>query len=838
CPSPSVHVKPCDPITCLQQTTTTRWAIEAKDKKCHRLHPIIEMRPCCCRREAVKNNILKKCIPTNGRIEVINRMYHFNAERRICEFKDVKKHIDLSCPTETNIIKGVCNLANGIALDTVTSWDKITSQCNCVQKTKYRKRICFCPSDKNVDVKCDPVTCNQTTTIRWFNKVGCQCVKKEEYIQSKCCCPKPVEHLECQRGGSLLLIKKISYNLDEEKGQCISQTDLLRKDVVCGVHGPRFLKRVCDRKTCHLVTVLLKTVLRNCQCHRMIKKIVHRDIRCCCSNPRFQEKCHEDYGIISRVTYRYELFRKQCITRKFVDQNKVVCPEEKVTRGHCDVNTKLRSVQRRFYLVANCKCQLKIENKVEPCTCPLPLLLKENCTNGKTSRRVWRISYALRKNDESGKVACEQEKEYLFEEPCHCKSPKVVRKCQAGDIIYIKEAEYLVNRNDRVFCAVRHYMKKVPVTCRINAVRIKEEPCINEVKRVTFMQETLDKQTCECKNQVKVEHEKCDCGRNNHTTESCQNGVRVINKEIHVFSQALRRCVKSNVRSVHPVDTVNLAIYKNTFIHIGGQCLPDQEVITTETRCQEKAQIIEKSTCEKQLINKINTNTPNCFETLKISVPTVVDCKCQMKIVQVQRRCCTSEPKVKQICDPVKGRWVKMIENYVLSPGSVLFKRDDLVVYDQIEKVTSEQRDQTVVCPQPVSYENCDKKTGLLTRVNTHYKQVGCECRPVKQVTRGKCGCPPTRRWISECKQNFRYQRTITFKFVNGTCVRQEKIGKQRCGCPQPINRIYCDGCDHLNRKVYQCRDNIIPTVGYWKYELVKGDCIPKRMKYSKRLSK
>lgn len=50
--------------------------------------------------------------------------------------------------------------------------------------------------------------------------------------------------------------------------------------------------------------------------------------------------------------------------------------------------------------------------------CPLPVLHKENCTAGKLSRKVWRIIYILRKNDESGKVACEQEKEYLYEEPC------------------------------------------------------------------------------------------------------------------------------------------------------------------------------------------------------------------------------------------------------------------------------------------------------------------------------------------------------------------------------------------------------------------------------------
>ncbi|XP_018654921.1 putative von Willebrand factor type A domain-containing protein [Schistosoma mansoni] len=888
CQSPTVDVKPCDPNTCLQQITTTKWAIEEKDKKCHRLHPDIKMRPCCCRREVNKDNLFKKCIPTDGQTEITNRTYYFNPQKELCEFKDVKTLINLVCPTEINVVKGSCNLVNGIALDSITSWEKLKSQCKCVKRTNYRKRICsckhldkqmknpicskqtnmllqkkivhelqneicqpkiiwmkkvvVCPSKKDVDVKCDPVTCNQLTTISWFNNIGCKCEKQQKYIQGKCCCPKPVEYSECTNNGSLLIIKKVTYKLDEYKGKCVSQIDQLQKNIAC----------------------------------------------------------------------------------------------------------------------------------------PLPVIHKENCTAGKTSRKVWRIIYTLRKSDESGKVTCEQEKEYLYEEPCHCRKPKLTRKCQNGNKILMKHVEYLVQRNDKRFCSVRHYIKRIPVNCRVNAVRMKEEPCENSLKRITFMHEILDKQTCECRSQVKVEFEKCDCDKDNRITEFCQNGVRVVNKEINVFSQLQGRCVKSTVRSVRPVvcltkhqvikssgcviersdgiyyseeirweqavnckcvikrrqilrlcacpkptikkqclDTVNLATYKNTFVNIGGQCIPDQEVITTETRCQEKAQIIDRSTCESQPLNKFDLSRPPCLETLKISVPTIVNCQCQLKTIQIQRRCCTSRPKVKQICDPVKGRWVKAVENYVLASGSILFKRDDLIVYDQIQKVTSEQQDQTVVCPQPVSYENCDRKTGLLTTVKTYYKRIGCKCKPIKEITRGKCGCPPRRQWISQCKRNFRIRRVISFTLINGTCVRQQQFGKQRCGCPNPMNRVYCDGdgrwvkcntqyvynpkthacrllkhcvrwfdecprpknriasqcnlqtqfkqliqyvhfaknkssckcdaivknewteycgCNHLNQKVHQCLNHNTLMVDYLKYTLIKGDCVPKRMKYTTQL--
>lgn len=88
-----------------------------------------------------------------------------------------------------------------------------------------------CPSQKNVDVKCDPATCNQLTTISWFTKIGCKCEKQQKYIQGKCCCPKPVEYRECRRKGSLLIIKKVTYQLDEYKGKCVRQIDQLHKNV-------------------------------------------------------------------------------------------------------------------------------------------------------------------------------------------------------------------------------------------------------------------------------------------------------------------------------------------------------------------------------------------------------------------------------------------------------------------------------------------------------------------------------------------------------------------------------------------------------------------------------
>lgn len=59
------------------------------------------------------------------------------------------------CPNEINVVKGSCNLVTGIALDSITSWKTLTSQCKCAKRTTFQKRICcewfnYCLKDKIV----------------------------------------------------------------------------------------------------------------------------------------------------------------------------------------------------------------------------------------------------------------------------------------------------------------------------------------------------------------------------------------------------------------------------------------------------------------------------------------------------------------------------------------------------------------------------------------------------------------------------------------------------------------------------------------------------------------
>ncbi len=53
-----------------------------------------------------------------------------------------------------------------------------------------------------------------------------------------------------------------------------------------------------------------------------------------------------------------------------------------------------------------------------------------------------------------------------------------------------------------------------------------------------------------------------------------------------------------------------------------------------------------------------------------------------------------------------------------------------------LRDVSTEQ----VVCPDKDVKEECDKATGVWTKTTTDYKRVGCECKPMIKVKRGRCG--------------------------------------------------------------------------------------------------
>lgn len=48
--------------------------------------------------------------------------------------------------------------------------------------------------------------------------------------------------------------------------------------------------------------------------------------------------------------------------------------------------------------------------------------------------------------------------------------------------------------------------------------------------------------------------------------------------------------------------------------------------------------------------------------------------------------------------------------------------------------------------------------------------------------------------WSGPCEQNFRQVRVMYYRLVDAKCVRFTQSLRQRCACPRPIRRVYCDG--------------------------------------------
>ncbi|KAG5443902.1 hypothetical protein CSKR_202890, partial [Clonorchis sinensis] len=900
CPAPVEHAEPCQHATCLQRIVRIPWALDEQKGQCVRLPLQVQMRPCCCLREKEPPVEGTRCNPLTGEVELTRRSFVFNLVKRVCEVQEDKRYNKLDCPSHGRILRGQCNPLNGIAIDQVEMWEARLSECQCRRLRKTIKRICSCShldhvlppmclADEGVLIKkhvvhhlrqngcqpeekilketivcaegehpqfqCNPTTCDSVRTVSWVERVGCKCVPRVREERGKCCCPEPTEQQECTNGGRLLVLHKLSFILDKTRQTCVPQKDKVQKEIECHETGPHVLKEYCDKETCHPVALLRQVVLRNCQCGNLVLRKRNKNTLCCCPPPRFKTNCYPQYGVISRVMYRYELFKGHCISRKFVDQDKIVCPKERINRGVCNRATGMRPLLRRYYELVGCKCHLRIRKDTEPCSCPLPETVKLPCDPAKPIRKVVRVSFDLEEDTINRKMRCAKRIQHIRNEPCGCESTKIEKHCGRGELVVIRKEHHLTVKGDDPTCVQRTYVKRVPVICAGELIKIYRSQCEGFQRKVIHVREFVDANTCECRNQARVTFEACNCHLKNRVHQDCKNGVLLVSKELYTSKPFVDHCIITTTRGVHPVvckgrheivqtsgctiqkdnglfhseevrwqqvencqcitrrkqtlrlcgcpepqltkrclDTVSMAVYKTTFIRIADECVPSQEVLTSEVRCTDPAKIVERSTCETAGVDPSTNSLPGCFETFQVAVRQVEDCKCVEKLLSVRRRCCTPEPVVTRQCDMTRGAWVTTLKKFTLVPGKNLFELGSVVIRDHVLNVVREQQDQRVVCPEPKVHENCDAQTGLWTRTVTRFEMANCHCIPMRQVERGRCQCPPPRITETECKNNFRLRISDSYELINGKCVQRHDSKRIRCGCPKPVRRVYCDG--------------------------------------------
>ncbi|CAH8436902.1 unnamed protein product [Dicrocoelium dendriticum] len=843
------------------------------------------------------------CNPHTKNLEVTHTCFRLQRDGRCTPVVTRSFKPCGACPRGGRVRRGRCNRLTGFALDQLEFWSPVLTKCKCRLLTKFIRRICscghldhiptraICVPHKGIWLKkhvvyrlrngnchaeqhllkkaivcvrnfkstlhCDPTTCESVRVSTWFEQVGCRCVKKMNRAHGKCCCPPGRIEKECGDDDSVLTTKKITFLLDPNKQECVPQIDRSVQEIQCNERNTRVLKQYCDRQSCHPATVYHRVVRKRCGCVNLIRRVLNKRLRCCCPPPRFMVRCYPQYGVVSKIVYRYELFKGHCASRKFVDQDKHVCPKGKVFRSPCDRSTGLRLVVRHTQVSVGCQCRAKVRRTMEPCECPLPHIVKKRCAPGASVRQVFRLRFELRMNEASGRTVCYRRMTRLPDEPCNCQPPVVLKQhCVRGELVLVRKDYRMSDGENQPRCMQKVFIKRIPVLCNDEGSQTVRSKCHHWRRRVVQIRELLDPTQCRCQKVVKAHFEGCDCSLRNRVYKECRNGVQMIVKEIYTTSPNVNHCVKSVSRGIHPVvctgkpevfstsgctiqrpngifqseevrwqqvvdcrcvthrkqmlrlcacpepvvarrclDTTNLVLYKTTFTRIADQCLPNRDVVTTEIRCSEPPQIVDKTSCETVPTPLGSNGSPHCLETFRIAVRQVHECQCLTKHVVVRRRCCVPEPKIERHCDPAHSTWVTVYTNYTLASGKVLFESDNLVIRDRVAKPMREQQEQQVVCPTAKVNERCDSQTGLLTRTVVRFNSVKCACQPTRVIERGKCqrklihkgSCRPKPTTYGE--DQFRKTVWAVFRREGCKCIILRVIEDEMCSC-QPDNRI------------------------------------------------
>ncbi|KAA3678695.1 uncharacterized protein DEA37_0010304, partial [Paragonimus westermani] len=893
----SVEASRCDPQTCLMPVSGPHWI--RVGCRCLKQKPI-RYRKCCCSNRISRT---KRICKPDGAITLLTQTWRLQHEQ--CVPAMLTKHLDAeTCPPQRITPTGPCDPISRMQTVMIESFTVKDCRCQpvyrkqihrtcacshlnrvsdspicvasegilikkqsihhlhqgvCQEEQRLFKKNIVCPEDEKSKTTCNPVTCDAVETIARSKRIGCRCVRQLQRVRGKCCCPSPRTEQKClSTEDSVLMVKKISYRLDRNRHFCIPQVDQFKKEVECKEGQAHVLRRYCDRQLCHPVTLYRRVVRRQCQCGNMVRRVVNRAERCCCPPQRFNIRCYPQYGVVSRVMYRYELFNGHCITRKFVDQDQITCPHEKLTRGHCEQLTGKRIVIRRHYVKHGCECHVKIEKYDEPCGCPVPRILKQQCSTTTPIRKVFRLWFEIGPDRLEGRVQCNKRMTVLRTEPCYCKPTSIQKHCVKGELMLVRKEQHLspqVGDSRSPTCSQKTFVKRVPVLCNDESVKMHRSACQNHRRKVVYTRTVADLQNCRCRKQAKVQFEACDCAHLDRVHQDCRNGVMFIVKESYNFKPGINHCIKSTIRGVHPVvcsekpemfptggcsirkpngifrpeeirwqevvnckcvvkrkqslrlcacpepivsrrclDTVNFAVYRTRFTKVMNKCVPTQDVVTTEVRCFEPAKIVGESTCEANERTSTSNSGPSCVKYIKVAVQQVKECQCRTHLLSVKQRCCVPEPKIERHCDSVRSAWITTFTNFTLAHGKVLFSSDNLVIRDRIPKVAREQQVQPVACPRPKVHEMCDPKTGLWFRSVTRFVPKACVCKPVRLVKRGKCKCPPRRESFTECAHNFQHHVVETFELIDGKCVLRRTSNRVRCACPKPVRRLYCDG--------------------------------------------
>ncbi|BHF74425.1 hypothetical protein SprV_0501751100 [Sparganum proliferum] len=843
CPEGEKTTSPCNPSTCQQEVTETRYL--AVNASCVRLPPVKSLQFCCCRQGEVPYSVRRECDAESGLLIEVHTFGRFDKNLRQCVPATQRRVIQPpDCEEKRHVKRGICNKLTGFATDVLFKNQFNKASCSCEMVKKLVPRKCVCPMPVSSELDCDPRTCMATVQTTSYIPEHCKCVPRLSTQSVQCCCPRDHRSTHCLENGTLAVQRLIKFRLDRENRRCEKSVHIEKKEIACDTNAVVELQRSCHEASCHPVSLMLQNRLEHCRCVQKRLKVLHKDKYCCCPPPRTALQCFRETGVLQKTTHQYELVDEKCVERKDVLQERISCPDEKTVHGSCDPLTKRRLVTRTFYVIEDCKCVQKVDRAAELCDCPQEYTEKRCAGDGRFELRT--TTFRLVERD-GGPLTCVREdkvtvvpvtcpttapakvtvteclrnkrnvttfrhvldpvscsclvREETRVEACDCEKKNFRNVACIGNALVVSIGEFSSRPGDR-HCTIKASQKTEPIDCPRNEETVNSGAgCTVEREGGLYRAEIMRWQevdNCRCVPRQKVTHRLCSCQKP-QTLEICEDNSKLIIESL-------------------------------VFNRVEDRCMPNHQIVNKEIRCEQPTRIVGTSACVKS--QPSSNSKVRCEETITVEEQTVQNCKCVKRLRTFKRRCCAPPPVVRRVCDRSTGQWLTTTHKYKLTESKLLYSAENVEIWDRDVSVVTDTTAEQVVCPEPEVSEQCDKVTGVWTKTVTEHKRDGCTCKATKVSHTGHCSCPETQVVTGDCDRDPRSpRRGMRIKTVTS-------FVPQGCKCTQKSEKLLevCDCQAKFGDSVVtKCLGDEEVEEATKRWSLVDGKCEPK-VKISRRI--
>ncbi|BHF74423.1 hypothetical protein SprV_0501750900 [Sparganum proliferum] len=857
CPEGEKTTSPCNPSTCQQEVTETRYL--AVNASCVRLPPVKSLQSCCCRQGEVPYSVRRECDAESGLLIEVHTFGRFDKNLRQCVPATQRRVIQPpDCEEKRHVKRGICNKLTGFATDVLfkNQFNKASCSCEMVKKLVPRKCDCahlplpeeqvqcdealnvltkvsvtyklkdgeciktndvsrrqvVCPMPVSSELDCDPRTCMATVQTTSYIPEHCKCVPRLSTQSVQCCCPRDHRSTHCLENGTLAVQRLIKFRLDRENRRCEKSVHIEKKEIACDTNAVVELQRSCHEASCHPVSLMLQNRLEHCRCVQKRLKVLHKDKYCCCPPPRTALQCFRETGVLQKTTHQYELVDEKCVERKDVLQERISCPDEKTVHGSCDPLTKRRLVTRTFYVIEDCKCVQKVDRAAELCDCPQEYTEKRCAGDGRLELRT--TTFRLVERDGGPLTCAREDKVTVVPVTCPTTAPAkvIVTECL---------------RNRRNVTTFRHVLDPVSCSCRVREEtrveacdcekkNFRNVACIGNALVVSIGEFSSRPGDRHCTIKASQKTEPIDCPRNEETVNS--GAGCTVEREGGLYRAEIMRwqevdncrcvprqkvthrlcsCQKPQTLEICE-DNSKLIIENLVFNRVEDRCMPNHQIVNKEIRCEQPTRIVGTSACVKS--QPSSNSKVRCEETITVEEQTVQNCKCVKRLRTFKRRCCAPPPVVRRVCDRSTGQWLTTTHKYKLTESKLLYSAENVEIWDRDVSVVTDTTAEQVVCPEPEVSEQCNKDTGVWTKTVTEHKRDGCTCKATKVSHTGHCYCQAKfgDSVVTKCLGDEEVEEaTKTWSLVDGKCEPKVKISRRIVDCSQKthLRRVEQSAC-------------------------------------------